>query len=69
MKSIMDKKPTKSTKFGLHEMNKHTLHYKLLLTTQQNTNIPYNWPAFVAVNNEYISLYALIRIRMLLRVT
>ena len=31
-------------------MNKHTLQYKLLLTTQQNTNIAYNWLAFLSVN-------------------
>ena len=37
----MDKKLT-PRKFDPHEMNKHTLQYKLLLTTQQNTNIPYN---------------------------
>ena len=30
----MDKKLTKSPKFYPHEMNKHTLQYKLLLTTQ-----------------------------------
>ena len=59
----MDKKLTKPTKFDTHEMNKHTLQYKLLLTTQLNTNIPYNWPTFIAVNNEYTSLCALIRIR------
>ena len=59
----MDQKLTKSTKFDPHEMNKHTLQYKLLLITQQYTNIPYNWPAFLAVKNEYTSLYALIRIR------
>ena len=28
----MNKKQTKSTKFNLHEMNKYTLQYKLLLT-------------------------------------
>ena len=27
-------------------MDKHTLQYKLLLTTQWNTNILYNWPSF-----------------------
>ena len=36
------------------------------LTTQQNTNIPYNFPAFLAVNNlrnnRSTSLYVLIRI-------
>ena len=57
----MDKKLTKSTKVDSHEMNKHTLQYKLLLTTQ-NTNILYNWSAFLSVNNGYISMYALIRI-------
>ena len=31
---IMDKKLTKSTKFDAYEINKHTLLYKLLLTTQ-----------------------------------
>ena len=36
--------------------------YKLLLTTQYNINIPYNWPAFLAMNNGYRSLYVLIKI-------
>ena len=45
----MDKKPTPQ-KFDPHEINKHTLQYKLLLTTQQNTNIPYNYSAFLYVN-------------------
>ena len=58
----MDKKLTKSTKFDPHQMNKHILQYKLLLATQYNTNIPYNWPAFLAVNNGYTSLYTIIRI-------
>ena len=45
----MDKKLI-AQKFDPHEMNKHTLQYKLLLTTQQNTNIPFNCPAFLSVN-------------------
>ena len=49
-------------KFDPHEINKYTLQYKLLLTTQLNSNIP-NWPPFLAVNNVITSLYALIRIR------
>ena len=43
----MDKKLT-PRKFDPHEMNKHTLQYKPLLTTQQNTNIPYNYSAFLS---------------------
>ena len=44
-------------------INNHTVQYKLQnVRTQENTNIPYNWPAFLAVNNGYTSLYALIRI-------
>ena len=31
-------------------------------TVTDNTNVPYNWPAFLAVNNRYTSLYALTRI-------
>ena len=59
----MDKKLTESTKFYPHEMNKHTLQYKLVTDkTIKNTNIPYNWLAFVAVNNGYTYLYTLIRI-------
>ena len=58
----MDKKLTESSKFDPHEMNKRTLQYIQLLTTQFNRNIPYNWPAFVAVNNEYTPLCTLIRI-------
>ena len=38
-------------KFDPYEMNKYILQYKLLLTTQQNTNVPYNCPGFVAVDN------------------
>ena len=56
----MDKKPRK---FDPHEINRYTLQYKLLLTTQQNTNVPYNCPGFVAVDNVITSVYALITIR------
>ena len=56
----MDKKLTKSAKFAPNEINKHTPQYKLLLTTRDNTSMPYNWPAFLPVNNEYTSLYSLI---------
>ena len=45
----MDKKLT-PRKFDPNEINKHILQYKLLLTTQQNTNIPYNCSAFLSVN-------------------
>ena len=65
----MDKKPNEiyenliPTKY-----NNHIVQYKLLyvhvhITT--NTNIPYNWPAFIAafwLNSGYTSSYALIRI-------
>ena len=43
-------------------MNKHTLQYKLLQHNETQTYVPYNWPAFLAVNNGYTSLYALIKI-------
>ena len=33
----MDKKLKNSQKFDPHEMNKHTIQYKMLLTTQQNS--------------------------------
>ena len=49
----MDKKLTYPQEFDPYEMN--ALQYKLLLTTQQNTNIPYKWPAFLSVNNGYTS--------------
>ena len=62
-KIIMDKKLMKSTKIWFHEMNKHTLHYKLLQHNKIHTYIPYNWLVFLAVNNGYTSSYALIRIR------
>ena len=39
------------------------LRYPTVQTVTDNTNIPYNWPAFLAVNSVIISLYALIRIR------
>ena len=55
----MDKK---LQKFNHHEMNKHMLQLKQLLTTQYNINIPYNWLVFLVVNNVYTSLYVLIRI-------
>ena len=54
----MDKKLTRP-----HKMNKHTLQYKLLLITQQNTNTRYNYSEFLSVNIKSTSLYALIRIR------
>ena len=50
-KITMDKK---STKFDPHEINKYTLQYKQLLTTQQNTNTPDNWASFLAVKNGYL---------------
>ena len=53
----------------LNEIHKNLIPTKLTtyhtiqnLTTQQNTNIPYNWLIFLAVNNGYTSSYALIRI-------
>ena len=36
----MDKKLTKPQKFDPYVINKHTLQYKLLLTTQKHMNIP-----------------------------
>ena len=51
---------------NLNKICKNLIHTKLITilynTTQQNTNIPYNWPAFLAVNNGYTSSCALIRI-------
>ena len=52
----------KAWKNDPHEINKYILQYKLLLITQQNTNISYNWPAFLVVTTGITSLYALIRI-------
>ena len=57
----MDKKLT-SQKIYPPEMNKHSLQYKLLLTTQQNTNIPNNYSAVLSVNIKWTSLYTLLRI-------
>ena len=37
-----------------YEMNKYSQQYKLLLTTQQNTNIPYNWPTFLTDTHLYM---------------
>ena len=48
---------------NLNKICKKLIHTKLTIlynTTQQNTNIPYNWPAFLAVKNGYTSLCALI---------
>ena len=59
---IMDKKLT-PRKFDPHEINNHTLQYKLFLTTQQNTNISYNHLGFILVKIKQTSLYALNRIR------
>ena len=59
----MNKKLTNPWKFDPHEIKKYTLQYKLLLTTQHNTNVPFNCPGFVAVDNVITSLYTLIRIR------
>ena len=45
------------------KVNNHTIHFQLLHTTIK-TNIPYNWPAFLAAscfNGGYKSSYALIR--------
>ena len=39
-----------------------TIQYNKTQTVSYNTNIPYNWPAFIAVNSGYITSYALIRI-------
>ena len=54
----------------LNEIHDNLIPTKLITishsTNSYNTikhNIPYNWPAFLAVNNRYTFLYALIRIR------
>ena len=58
----MNKKLTKSMKI-LSPLNEQIYPSTLqTVTTQQNINIPYNWPEFLAVNNGYTSLYAIIRI-------
>ena len=51
----------------LNENRENLIPMKLINCTVQtyntiNTNIPYNQPAFLAVNNGYTSLYALSRI-------
>ena len=48
-------------KFDPHKINSHTVQYKL---SQHNETQTYliDWPSFIAVNNEYTSSYALIRI-------
>ena len=56
-------------KLILTKINNYTVQYKLL-HNNKNTNIPYNWPSFLAssqLNSGYTASYALIR--MLLRVT
>ena len=49
-KIIMDKKPTKSMK--IWSSGNEQIYLTLqIVTTQYNINIPYNWPAFLAVKN------------------
>ena len=58
----MDKTLKKSMKIW-SPRNEQTYPTLQTVTTQQNINIPYNWPAFLAVKNGYTSLYAIIRIQ------
>ena len=54
MKIIMDKKLMKSTKIW-SPSNEQTYPTLQTVTTQYNKNIPYNWSAFIAVNNVFTS--------------
>ena len=47
----MDKKPNEIHKnLILMEINNYRLSYSINCSTTTNTNIPYNWPAFLAAS-------------------
>ena len=57
----MDKKSNEIHE-NLIPMGLTTIPYSTNFYNTINTNISYNWPAFLVVNNGYISSYSLIRV-------